>query len=218
METGTVTGTTGTSSTSGKTASTNMDKDAFLKLLVAQLEHQDPTTSQDPNTMVQQMTSFSMLESSQNTNTLLAAIQGQNTGLFQSQAVGLVGKKVQVSSSTYELHSGKASAGVDVAADAADVVLKIKDAKGNVVRTLDAGAMKTGSHVVDWDGKDDAGKSLEDGSYTIEVAATDKNGATVRSQASAYVTVDSISFESGTVYLACGGKRFPISDINGVTA
>ena len=37
-------------------------KNAFLKLLVAQLQHQDPTNTQDPAAMIQQFTGFSTVE------------------------------------------------------------------------------------------------------------------------------------------------------------
>ncbi|MEI7614829.1 MAG: flagellar hook capping FlgD N-terminal domain-containing protein, partial [Betaproteobacteria bacterium] len=68
METGMITSaTTASSSAATATAKNALDKDSFLKLLVAQLKNQDPTSdsSQDPNQMVQQMTSFSSLEQAQ---------------------------------------------------------------------------------------------------------------------------------------------------------
>ena len=65
METGMISATTAATTTASKTATAknSLDKDGFLKLLVAQLKNQDPTgAGQDPNAMVQQLTSFSSLE------------------------------------------------------------------------------------------------------------------------------------------------------------
>lgn len=69
-----------------KKPSNTMDKNAFLSLLVAQLKNQDPTQSQDPSQMVQQMTSFSTLEQAQNTNSLLTGLQSQGNGLYQTNS------------------------------------------------------------------------------------------------------------------------------------
>jgi flagellar basal-body rod modification protein FlgD len=210
------TGATSTTSTTG-TASNTLDKDAFLNLLVAQLKNQDPTNTQDPNAMVQQMTSFSQLEQTQNTNTLLTTIQSQNMGIFQAQATNLVGKSVEVTSSSFQLANGKATAGIDLLGNA-NVTMTISDANGKVVRTLNEGTMAMGSHVVNWDGKDDSGNTLTDGSYTIGLSAKDNNGADVKAQASAYIKVDSLTFINGAVYLQAGGQQFPISSINGISA
>src|SRR5215217_4852999 len=65
---------------SGTTAASNpnaaLDKDGFLKLFVAQLQHQDPTSPMDTNDSMQQMSSFSMVEQITNmasSNTKIAA-------------------------------------------------------------------------------------------------------------------------------------------------
>ena len=130
MQTGMIDNTAATTAaTKTATPSNTMDKNAFLKLLVAQLKNQDPTQSQDPNQMVQQMTSFSSLEQMQNTNSLLTGIQGQNNGLFQSNSASLIGKKVRVASPNFDLKGGKASVGIDLAATA-NVTLTILGAGG----------------------------------------------------------------------------------------
>lgn len=73
-----------------KTSST-LDKDGFLKLFVAQLQHQDPSSPMNTGESMQQMSSFSMVE--QITN-----MASQNTkiaeSLSTSSAVGLIGRTV----------------------------------------------------------------------------------------------------------------------------
>ena len=78
-------------STSVANPSASLDKDGFLKLFVAQMQHQDPSSPQDPNEGVTQMTQFSMLE--QMTN--MAKDNSQiATSLQTSSAVGLIGRTV----------------------------------------------------------------------------------------------------------------------------
>jgi flagellar basal-body rod modification protein FlgD len=54
-----------TGASTGATSPLNSDglgRDAFLKLLVTQLQHQDPTKPQDDGQFIQQLATFSSLE------------------------------------------------------------------------------------------------------------------------------------------------------------
>jgi flagellar basal-body rod modification protein FlgD len=68
-----------------------LGKDDFLKLLVTQLQHQDPMNPMDDKDFMGQMAQFSSLE--QITN-LVAATQQQAFANQMSQAVGLIGHQV----------------------------------------------------------------------------------------------------------------------------
>lgn len=216
METSAITTTTvGPSAT--KAPSKDLDKNSFMMLLVAQIQHQDPTQTQDTNAMMQQMTSFSSLEQMQNMNTALQGIQVQNQGLFQAQSSSLVGKRIRVTSSGFDLKSGKADMGVELAAEA-KVMLTIKDANGKIVATIDKGTLKAGSSLVDWNGRDSSGNTLPDGAYSVEVSAKDTNGNTVEAKPTVFVTVDSVLFSNGTVFIQAGGRRFTLADVNEISA
>lgn len=55
--------TAGATDTSATTQNSNsLGQDAFLKLLVTQLQHQDPTQPQDDSQFIQQLATFSSLE------------------------------------------------------------------------------------------------------------------------------------------------------------
>ncbi len=220
METGFVsaTNTTASASIQGTATNAGLDKNSFLRLLVTQLKNQDPTSAQDPNAMVQQLTSFSNLEQLQNLGSLLQGIQVQNQGLFQAQVAGLVGKRVRVPGDGVELSGGKAAIGVNLGADATSATLTIKDANGKVVRVLPQDGLKAGSTVVDWDGKDALGATLPDGDYTVEITATDASGKAVAAQTTSYVKVDAVSFKNGVVYLVAGGRTYTLSDVSEIAA
>ena len=66
------------------TGDSKMDKNAFLKILVAQLQHQDPMSPMDDTQFVSQMATFSSLEQ----------MQQLNASFSQSQAFNLVGKLI----------------------------------------------------------------------------------------------------------------------------
>ncbi len=216
MQTGII-GSSTTTSSSG-TSSQSLDKNAFLKLLVAQLQHQDPTNTQDPAAMIQQLTGFSTVEQIQALGTQMQALQVQTQGLFQAQVAGLVGKRVLVPGSSAQLQGGQAAFGVNLAADAAKVTITIKDASGNTVRTLTLDGAKAGTNKLTWDGKDAQGKPLPDGAYSLEVSATDASAKSVAAETTSYMKVDAVSFKDGLVYLVAGGKTWSLSEISEIAA
>ncbi|HJV90764.1 MAG TPA: FlgD immunoglobulin-like domain containing protein [Holophagaceae bacterium] len=201
------------------TAKNEMGQDAFLKLLVAQLQNQDPTgQGQDPNQMVQQLTAYSSLEQATKTNTLLGAIQGQNNGLAQFQAASLVGRTVKVQGSGFALQDGKASMALKLEGDA-KVTLTVKDANGKVITTLSEGQLTKGIHTLGWDGLDAAGNKVADGTYSVTVTATDPGSEKAVDFSTAFIMkVDAVSFANGQILLQSGAAAFLLADVAEVMA
>jgi flagellar basal-body rod modification protein FlgD len=79
--------------TPGRTAQAELGKDDFLKLLITQLSHQDPTQPLQDREFVAQMAQFSTLEQMTNMNGELSKVLGL---LARSQAVNLLGKTVEI--------------------------------------------------------------------------------------------------------------------------
>ena len=80
------TGTTETYQTQ-KTSGSELGKDAFLQLLVTQLQYQDPLDPVDNTQMVSQLAQFSTLEHMQNLSDIASTISN-------TQALSLAGKNV----------------------------------------------------------------------------------------------------------------------------
>ena len=77
----------------GRQIKNQLDKDDFLKLLITQLSHQDPTQPMDNTEFVAQMAQFSSLEQMHNMSegfTKMAAFMNN------SEAVSTLGKTVQI--------------------------------------------------------------------------------------------------------------------------
>lgn len=89
-----VTSTTTTTDTSSSTTSSvgDLDYNAFLKLLIAQLKNQDPTNPTDSTQYLSQLASFSSVEQSIQTNQKLDELLSTSR---ISQATGLIGKEIE---------------------------------------------------------------------------------------------------------------------------
>ncbi|WP_338064311.1 flagellar hook assembly protein FlgD [Treponema parvum] len=77
----------------GRTASQQLGKDDFLKLLLTQLSHQDPTNPMDNNEFIAQMAQFSSLEQINNMSNSFAKLASM---LSSSDAVNTIGKTVEI--------------------------------------------------------------------------------------------------------------------------
>jgi len=94
------------STAAGQQAASNVDKDAFMKLLVSQLQNQDPMAPTDNQQFIAQLAQFSSLEQMQqlNENILgLAVLQQSNALMSQlTQSSALIGQQVKYIDPTTE--------------------------------------------------------------------------------------------------------------------
>lgn len=94
---------TGTTSASNTTSNNSMDKEAFLKLLVAQMQYQDPLEPTSNTEYISQYAQFSQVESLQN---MAGSMDLQRAG-------SLVGKMVYVQTTNSEGETGYVMGKVD---------------------------------------------------------------------------------------------------------
>ena len=81
----------------------SLGKDAFLKLFVAQLSHQDPMNPMNDSEFMGQMASFSTLEQVSN---LATANQQIAANLTSTSAIGLIGRTVTWVGADDQVHTG----------------------------------------------------------------------------------------------------------------
>src|ERR1043166_4916441 len=156
------------------------DKNGFLKLLIAQLQNQDPLQPMDNQQFAVQLATFNSLEQLIDINKSLGALQSTQTQTNQFNATSLIGKEIDSSGNSLSLQTGgSTSVNYQLTGNATKVVINIMDSNGSLVRQLQFGAQKAGDQQISWDGKDAAGKSAAGGNYTFEVNAFDLNGKQV---------------------------------------
>lgn len=152
----------------------------FLTLLVTQLKNQDPTNPMDNAQLTTQLAQINTLSGIEKLNTTLGSISGQITSGQTLQASTLIGHGVMVAGSQVLVGNSTTSPfGVELSEAATSAKATITNASGEVVQTIDLGAMSAGVHTFQWDGTATDGTKAADGKYTVTIAASNGNGQLV---------------------------------------
>jgi flagellar basal-body rod modification protein FlgD len=150
--------------------------DRFLKLLVAQMQNQDPLNPMDNAQVTSQMAQINTVTGIDQLNTSVQQLSSQFVQMQALQGASLVGRNVIVAGNqlSVDATSGVGQGGfqLDSAADA--VKVEILSASGAVVQTLNLGAEGAGMHSFNWPA---AGATSSSG-LTFRVTATTGGVAT----------------------------------------
>lgn len=214
-------GSTSSGSSITGSISQTMNKDDFLKLLVTQLQYQDPMSPEDPKDFVAQLAQFSSLEQQINSNANLENLSKAISSLQQSQGmvqgVSLLGKTVKGSGNQLSVVGGKAmEAAYSLPKAAKQVAVGIYDSSGNQVAVLNLGAQAAGSRTFSWDGKDSKGQQAVDGVYSYQVAAADQSGNAIQVDNYFTGTVEEVHQDSKGVWVTINGRQILLGNVTSV--
>lgn len=202
---------------SGAPSAAAQSKDLFLKLLFAQLKNQDPLQPPDASKFADQLTQFGQLEQLINLNDGMSSLQQTQDSLERSQAVGLIGKKVEALDNSIEVERGKASdIGYSLESGAEKVEIKITNFLGKVVRTIHLDAQSAGSHFQPFDGKDEAGVALPEGIYKAEIQARGADGSLGKATPILQGLVTGVDFIGGQMRLRVGNRLLEMNQVMSV--
>jgi flagellar basal-body rod modification protein FlgD len=155
-------------------AGNSMNQADFLKLMTTQLQAQDPTKPMDNSQFVAQMAQFSQLSATQD---LLGALNNLSTSVnnaMQTSQVlnssNLLNRDVMVPSATASYADAPLTGAANVLS-AGPVTVQVKDAGGNVVRSMPLGNQPAGLAQFSWDGKDDNGNPVAAGNYALSASS-----------------------------------------------
>lgn len=170
-----------------------LTQDDFFSLLSQQLAYQDPFKPVDNSEMIAQMASFTTAEG---ITTMGKEFAGMKDVLSSSQALeasSLVGKKVLIPSKEVFLpEAGKASGSLNTKTGAQNTIVTVKDATGNIIRSINLGTVESGNTRFEWDGLDAEGKQAKEGKYTFNAHGS-VNGKGEELMTASYAHVESVS-------------------------
>jgi flagellar basal-body rod modification protein FlgD len=158
---------------------------------------------------------YSQVEQQIDSNTNLKTLISQGSSNASAMTTGYLGKKVSITNGNASLTGGAANWSYTLDTASANTQLTISDATGKNVYS-GTGLMTSGSHTFAWDGKDNNGNQLADGTYKLTVTATDSNNNSVTSSVASAGTVTQIDMTASPPKLIVGNMEIGLSDIAAV--
>ncbi|EHD2606788.1 flagellar basal body rod modification protein [Campylobacter jejuni] len=222
---------TDSSSSSGIVSNPNatLDKDAFLKLLLIELQHQDPTDPMDSDKMLTQTSQLSALEMQQNTNTTMQKMVETMQKLSDSfstsmntSALGAIGKMATVSDNKIKLTGADELIALKMYlpedSDENGVTLEIYDSNNKLVfsEKSDAKSISQGLFTMEWPGRNNDGVYAGDGEYTVKMVYNNKNGEKITANYGTY-PIEGVVFKDGVAYAKMAGQEVPFDAIQEIT-
>ncbi len=158
--------------------SDKMDKDSFMKLMIAQMKHQDPTNPMQSHELAAQLAQFSSVEQLQNVNQTLDEMKAGQKPTESFQALNFIGKAVSGDSSKLVRVKGDKTHdfSYELGGDAKEAKFKVRNSSGEIIRTVDLKEIKKGANSYTWNGLDDRGMAAPAGEYQFFMEATAANG------------------------------------------
>lgn len=188
-----------------------LGREEFLKLLIAQLENQDPMQPAQDTEFVAQLATFSSLEQLITANDNLELLSLGQANLINSQVLNLIGKEALMESDgQIRIVQGAPEQIVYALPRAAqEATLTIYGPDGIPVRVLELEKTPSGRVTVDWDGLDDEGEPLSDGEYRFAVQARDLDGSPMSVAVFESLPIDGVTFADTGITLVSGDREIP---------
>ncbi len=211
------TSTASTSATASQTAAQQLSGNfnTFLTLLTTQLQNQDPLSPMDSTQFTQQLVEYSQVEQQINTNSNLQNLISLQQSGASAAAVSYLGKNVTITNGNAALTTGAANWTYTLGTAASSTTLTVTNSSGQTVYT-GPGSTTAGSNTFSWNGQDNSGNQLPDGTYTLAINATASNGSTVASTVSSTGVVSEINFSGTAPQLVIGSMTVPLSQVTSV--
>ena len=182
-----------------------LGQEDFLKLLMTQLQNQDPMEPMDNGEFMGQMAQFSTVqgvtEMGESIDGLVSIYQGQQ----MSANASMIGKKALVNGNWAQLEGGKLAGAIDLTTAANDLRVDVKSETGELMASIGLGSKMAGTQEFSWDGIKQDGTTAPEGNYYLSASAIRDGQATVPAM-QVYGTVNSVQMKGGEVTLNVSGQ------------
>lgn len=195
--------------------SDKMDKDAFMKLMLAQMKNQDPTNPLKSHEMAAQLAQFSGLEQMQNMNTTLEEIKKGQKPAETYQALNFIGKSVAGDSAKVIRSKGDREHDFNfvLSEDAKEINIQVKNDQGEVVRKFKLMDQKKGENVFTWNGKDERDLIARMGEYTFSIDAKNAMGKKLNVKTDFDGIITGVNYTPEGPILLVGNQTVKLKDV-----
>lgn len=183
-------------------------KDDFFKMLLAQIQNQNPLNPIDGADFAAQLAQFSSLERLGNINDQLETMNLYQASVNNAQSLNLIGREVTAKGDVLKVEGEPVDLTYNLSGYAKKVSIKIYDEEGSLVDTLEFGNQKEGRNSVVWDCN-----NVSKGNYTFDVSAVNDNGDNVDVDTMTTGVVAGVTFKNGSSYLSINGQDIAFGDV-----
>jgi len=188
-------------------------QDMFLKLLVTQLQNQDPLDPMDNTEFVAQLAQFRQLESLASLDSSMTGMAESMTNMQNFDSANLLGRGVKLDGNGMHYSGNPVIFGYELVEGADHIEIQVYDSSHRLVKSTQKGGAGRGEYDFTWDGTDNNGIQLPEGSYTFSVEAFDQNGRPLEVKPHTVGVVDSVVFKDGGVTVMAGGTATSMDKI-----
>jgi len=181
----------------GTNKANELGLNTFLKLMVTQLNNQDPFKPMENGDFLAQIAQFGSVTGLEQLNQNFESLASSITSGQALQAGSLVGREVLAPVDTGFLMPGSSLRGqVNLEQSSPQVTLRVTDQVGQLVREMPLGTAPSGKLNFNWDGIDDGGDPVPPGLYSIHIEAI-QNDRAVDLQTQMFSKVESVNLSGG---------------------
>ena len=149
-----------------------LDKDDFMKIMLTEMKHQDPTKPMDAEKMSTQMAQLTTVEQMKNVSAAVEKLADKNSATDRLAMSSMIGKTVTVDKGRFtHLKGTLAPINFDLPEPAQKVKLVILDERGEEVASRELEPKPAGPNIYNWDGLAQNGTPMKTGSYTVRIDA-----------------------------------------------
>lgn len=208
------------SSSSSGSSGTTLDSDAFLQLLIAELQNQDPTNPTDSTEMINQIASFSTVEQLSALNDTATSIYDSLTAMSLNSAVSFIGQSVLAEGDDIsKTGDGTTAVSFTLESDAESLTAHVYNSSGTIINSISLGATDSGTYTFTWDGTNYTGAEVANGAYSVVFEAYDEDGDSLEVSTMVAGTVSGVSVENGvTVLTLSDGRTVNLEDVYSVVS
>lgn len=204
-------------STTINSTKNELDQDAFLKLMLAQLRHQDPLEPVDNTEFVAQTAQFSTVTGINAMRESLSEFVDNQQASQALSSAGLLGKTAMISGNKADLTADNPlQAQYELPHSSGTTTASFVDQNGTVVHQMALGAMPAGTHTLEWDGSRKNNAAAPNAQYTVRVDYLNDEGEVTAAPIAIAETIQSLVLgKNGTQskFTLSDGRSVNITDV-----
>ncbi len=188
----------------------SLDKDDFMRIMITEMKHQDPTKPMDSDRMATQMAQVTSVEQLKNVSNAIEKLSDKNSASDRLAMSAMIGKTVTVDKGRFTHQKGTLSpVNYDLPEDAQKIKVTIMNEKGEPIATRELEPAKAGTNVFNWDGVNESNIQSPSGAYAVRIDAENAKGNKIKIDPISKEVITGVTLEGGETNFLVGDVKSP---------